>query len=340
MPDSYAQRVQFILDGQQHCDHFLTPLADPAGKSVLVLGSGSGTEMLYCLRLGAREVVGIDISEQTPAALIGAAESLGLDVRGRFSMHRLPIEKAPTLERQFELILSNNVLEHVSDITNALRVCARMVKPGGGRVAIFTDPLYYSSLGSHLPVQPWEHLWGEPEKTRAACLAALPGNHAHHALQLMTLKEYLFEEITLNRMTIRDLVDAVVKSGLQILNMRLVRDRHTSLIPQYRERIKDVSATDLSIEGVGLELFSIAEGTEAGSIVSREEALNAQRIGELEWEVETREAAIESHLAAIKRLEIELTERDKLIRSVEGSISFRLGRALTRPLRAIRGRRG
>src|SRR5262245_20166996 len=70
-PDSDDDRLRFILAGQEHCDHFLTPLAAPAGRRVLVVGAGAGTEMLWCLRHGAREVVGIDVLEQSPRALAG-----------------------------------------------------------------------------------------------------------------------------------------------------------------------------------------------------------------------------------------------------------------------------
>jgi len=146
--DSEDQRLAFILEGQQHCDHFLTPIADPAGKRVLVAGSGAGTEMLWCLRHGAREVVGVDVAPQTADALTAACLQLNLD--GRFSMMQVAIEDATSVGRRFDLVLSNNVFEHVGDLPRALGACAELVERDG-RIAIFTDPLFYSSAGSHLP---------------------------------------------------------------------------------------------------------------------------------------------------------------------------------------------
>jgi SAM-dependent methyltransferase len=185
-PESDAERERFILEGQQHCDHFLTPLAAPAGKRVLVVGAGAGTEMLWCLRHGAREVVGIDAAEQSPQALSGAISQLGLG-SGRFSLLRMQIEEADVLEERFDLVLSNNVFEHLGDLPRAFQVCARLVESGSGRIAIFTAPLFYSSCGSHLPTEPWEHLWEDPERLRRRLREVLP---PRHPVQQMDLEAY------------------------------------------------------------------------------------------------------------------------------------------------------
>src|SRR5436305_5147623 len=107
--DSDEERLGFILAAQEHCDHFLTPIADPAGKRVLVVGAGAGTEMLWCLRRGAREVLGLDVVPQSPAALTAAVARLGLPPgeTPSFSILRLGIEEADSLGRRFDLILSN-----------------------------------------------------------------------------------------------------------------------------------------------------------------------------------------------------------------------------------------
>src|SRR5436305_592566 len=213
--DSDEERLGFILAAQEHCDHFLTPIANPAGKSVLVVGAGAGTEMLWCLRHGAREVLGLDVVPQSPNALAAAVERLGLgapEIPGSspcFSILQLGIEEADALGRRFDLVLSNNVFEHLPHLDRAFEVCARLVEPYRGRIAIFTDPLYYSSAGSHLPVEPWEHLWGEPEGVRERLLAGGGGLGAGHPLRSMDLGTYLHEEISLNRTRLRDFLDGI-----------------------------------------------------------------------------------------------------------------------------------
>lgn len=316
MADSLESRLSFILDGQQHCDHFLTPLADPRGKDVLVVGVGAGTEMLWCLRGGARHVTGIDILEQTPDALEAAAERLGISIAGKYAIEQLAIEDAARLGRRFDLVVSNNVFEHIGDLEAAFRACAALVVPATGRIAIFTDPLYHSSAGSHLQLEPWEHIWGDREATRRRLLAA---GSAPAALERMTLDRYLSDEITLNGMRLGDLVAAVGRSGLAILNLKIVRDRSIPRLGEFRARMPDISATDLAIEGIGIELAQIESGEVGESMPSTEEALLARRFAELESEI----ARLHS-----------------LLRAVEASTSFRLGRRLTAPLRWIRDRLG
>ncbi|HEY9421485.1 MAG TPA: methyltransferase domain-containing protein [Thermoanaerobaculia bacterium] len=349
-------RLRFILEGQLHCDHYLTPLADPRGKSVLVVGAGAGTEMLWCLRNGAREVVGIDVLGQRPAALERAVRQLGIQPAPAFSILQMGIEKAQTLGRRFDLILSNNVFEHLSDLRRALEVCASLVEPGTGRIAIFTAPLYYSSSGSHLPAEPWEHLWQAPETLRRRLLNVVP---PRHALNVLDLPVYLFEEISLNRMRLPDLLEAIRSNDLVVLNLRALRDRHLRDLPAYLPRLErarqreNLAITDLAVEGLSLELMKLDGSALGEAPVSVEEALLARQRGELEEQnsiLARRNAELESALAQAQgdnaRLRDEslyfqrtATEVKRVLDAVEASWSFRLGRLVTAPARWIRSRR-
>ena len=337
-----AERLRFILEGQRHCEHFLAPLADPRGKSVLVVGAGAGTEMLWCLRQGAREVVGIDILVQSPAALARAVEERGVQPVPPFSILPLRIEDAHTLGRRFDLVLSNNVFEHLGDLPRAFEVCASLVEPGTGRVAIFTDPLYYSSAGSHLPAEPWEHLGGAPEPLRQRLLGAVPPYHALHRLDL---PEYLFSEISLNRMRPGDLLDAVRASGLVVLNLRLLRDRRLQDLPACLDRLgavcreEEVTVTDLAVEGIGIELMRLGESPLAEPPVSTEEVREAVYRGGLERRNHELEEALREAREEKKRALHEIANLRRILVSVEESWSFRLGRLLTAPARWLRDAR-
>lgn len=336
-----AERLRFILEGQRHCDHFLPPLADPRGKSVLVVGAGAGTEMLWCMRQGAREVVGIDILVQRPQALARAVEELGIRPAPPFSILPLRIEEAHTLGRGFDLVLSNNVFEHLTDLKRAFEVCASLVEPGTGRIAIFTDPLYYSSAGSHLPVEPWEHLWEAPEALRTRLLGAVP---PHHALHRMDLREYLFSEISLNRMRLGDLLAALRASGLVMLNLRVLRDRHLKDLPACLDRLdrmEGVTVTDFAIEGIGLELMRLGESPLPEAPVSTEEVREAAYRGGLERRNAELEESLRAAREAAQGARQESAELRRVLAAVEASWSFRLGRLLTAPARWVRdsGRR-
>jgi SAM-dependent methyltransferase len=238
--DSDEDRWRFIVEAQRHCDHYLTPVAAPHGRSVLVAGAGAGTEMLWCIRHGAREVVGIDRVEQSPAALERAVREIDPRCQVPFSISRLAIEDAAALGRRFDLVLSNNTFEHVGDLGRAFQACAGAVAPGG-RVAVFTAPLYFSSAGSHLATEPWEHLWADPEELRRRLLADLPPRHPLHT---MSMGHYFDDEISLNRMRLADFLAAVWASGLAVLNLRLIRDRHWSDFSTYAARLANLRSED------------------------------------------------------------------------------------------------
>jgi SAM-dependent methyltransferase len=357
--DSDEDRLEYILAAQEHCDHYLTPIADPAGKSVLVVGAGAGTEMLWCLRHGAREVLGLDVVAQSPTALAAAVERLGLPATSRFSILELGIEKADTLGRRFDLILSNNVFEHLPHLDRAFEVCAELVEPYLGRLAIFTDPLYYSSAGSHLPVEPWEHLWGDPEALRERLLGSGTANlGAGHPLRSMDLGTYLHDEISLNRMRLGDFLEGARKAGLAVLNLRLVRDRHLADVFRYRDqygdRLPGLSNTDLTIEGIAAELVRL-EGppppdlppfytTEEIVLAAQAQAayLERTRLEEALKAEERKSLHLEEELAAERLhtadLQGKLDEVARVLAGVEASPSFRLGRLATAPLRWLRGR--
>ncbi len=351
---SHEHRLRFILEAQGHCDQVLAPIADPAGRSVLVVGAGAGTEMLWCLRHGAREVVGIDPLPQDPSALVAGIEQLGAG-DAPWELLRLGIEGAATLGRTFDLVLSYNVLEHLPHLERAFAACARLIAPVRGRVAVFTDPLYYSSHGSHLPMAPWEHLWGDGRDLRRRLMGEVPG------LDQVSLGEYLRHEISLNRARLDELLRAIAASGLVPLALGVVPDRRITELGDYLERLGPTAADagvqpiDLAVEGFYAELAlpgpAAPEGADAGGGEASAPAWRPT--------AEVREERREQHRAALQRriaqLEDELAvEREHVewhrrrlaevhgvLESVEASFSFRLGRALTAPLRRLRAlRRG
>jgi len=312
--DSEEARLRHILDAQEHCDHYLTPLADVAGKSVLVVGAGAGTEVVWCLRHGAREVVGIDSAPQPDGALRRALAELG--VRGDFTVLHVGIHEAPKrLDRLFDVVLANNVFEHVPDLAGAFAACGALLSPGG-RAAIFSSPLYYSSCGAHLPVEPWEHLWADGGALRARLLAGqLP---ADHPLGGMALGAYLEGEITLNRARPSDFVAAASGSGLALLSLRFLPDAALADLPRYQARLlaghPGLSLLDLSTAGVALELVRLGTAEPA--------ALEAT----------------EPRVLRLRQQELESAWRADVdvLHAVEGSWSFRLGRVLTAPGRLVR----
>ena len=140
----------------------------------------------------------------------------------------------------FDLILSNGVFEHVMDLKGVLSAFRHLLRPGG-RVAIFADGLWYSSIGGHIRGEPWAHLWRSPLELR--------GDLTPERWEVLCNR--------LNRMTISDFLGAVRGVGLLILQLGLGSDPNLAELDRYLPRIRErmnVSPADLSVVSIGCEL--------------------------------------------------------------------------------------
>ena len=100
------------------------------GKSLLDIGCGSGLHALAALRLGASEVVAIDIDSDSVATALQLLQSnaprQGWSVR---SGSVFDLEKNPP--GVFDVVYSWGVLHHTGAMYRALRAAAALVAPGG-----------------------------------------------------------------------------------------------------------------------------------------------------------------------------------------------------------------
>ncbi len=232
--------VRYIIRFQPHCDRYLSPLCDPRGKSVLVIGSGHGTEMLWSIKNGATEVVGIDIEDKNTDALDVALQQLEIDHDSDYQMLKMSVEEIGDIGKKFDIVLSNNVFEHLPDLNKAFDACKKVIKAYDGRIIVFADPLFYSSNGSHIPTaEPWEHLSNSDIKSKT--------------------DEHLWEQYTtLNRMTLSDFIKSIELNDLIILKLSTVPDRNLGKLKAYMDIIDtNESITNLTIEGLSLELMKI-----------------------------------------------------------------------------------
>jgi SAM-dependent methyltransferase len=231
----------YLIRFQKHCDRHLTKIANPKNKNVFVIGSGPGTEILWCIRHGAKNVLGIDIESFDQRYVSDAIAKLDISNPGKYSMIQGSFLTYSDFSTKYDLVLSNNVFEHIEDVPLALSICRKLVKPLTGRIAIFFAPLYYSSAGSHAKVlEPWEMLWSEDDKIRAKV-----GKKRYREMKM------------LNRLQLSDLIDAIRANDFIIRQFSILRDRNLDILTTYLPLIKskiDVSISDLSIEGISMEL--------------------------------------------------------------------------------------
>lgn len=178
-----------------------------SGRRVLDFGAGLGFQAVGLARLGAGFVLGLDTN---PAVLPRArtlAERSGCADRVRFA-ERLDAD----LRETFDVVISQNAMEHFGDPGAVLAEMARALRPGGEVLLVFGPP-WYAPRGSHMffftPV-PWVNLLFR-ERTVMRVRARFRDDGAAH-----------YEEVEggLNRMTVAKFERLVATSGLVVKDRR------------------------------------------------------------------------------------------------------------------------
>jgi SAM-dependent methyltransferase len=119
------------------------------GKVVIDFGCGQGAEAIEMARLGARRVIGVDISDKWLRMARAAADEAGVS-------HRCVFGTTPT--EPADVIVSLDSFEHFDDPAAILRIMAAYLRPDGEALASF-GPTWYHPLGGHtFSVFPWAHL--------------------------------------------------------------------------------------------------------------------------------------------------------------------------------------
>jgi 2-polyprenyl-6-hydroxyphenyl methylase/3-demethylubiquinone-9 3-methyltransferase len=130
---NWASYARLVTDSQ--VEQAITSLSrlvgsDLKGKRFLDIGCGSGLHSLAALRLGAREVVALDID---PDSVATTGQLLTAYARGeRWSTRELSVfDLQPQSTGSYDVVYSWGVLHHTGDLYRALRAAAALVAPGG-----------------------------------------------------------------------------------------------------------------------------------------------------------------------------------------------------------------
>ena len=118
-------------------------------------GCGEGGKSVYYAGLGAKQVVGVDLMPEYEERAMRFAEKHGCS---HFLFLCADASSLPILPDQFDTIIMNDFMEHVSDPEKTLRETIRILRPGGR--AFINFPPYHHPYGAHLSDEisiPWVH---------------------------------------------------------------------------------------------------------------------------------------------------------------------------------------
>ncbi len=203
------------------------------------MGSGWGSEVLWALKRGAAFVLGVDPRSDERAFVETALAEQGMaDRADRFTLHQgtaLTLAESGT----FDLVLSNNTFEHVEGLSANLAALARFLPDKGGRIFIFADPLFLSSIGHHLPIGAWEHLAAPQESIR----------------ERVTPRQWKEYRTGLNGMTITVFLEAVREAGLILLDLGVRPDPNIDRFAEVAKILPPgLKPMDLCLSGISCTL--------------------------------------------------------------------------------------
>lgn len=125
------------------CRVFPNFLGMIAGKHVLDFGCGEGWQTVAMARQGARFVLGLDSNYRTLAKARQLAENVGTGDRVGFAGS---LDGDP---RRFDVVVSQNSMEHFPDPVGVLEQMKGALSPGG-KILIAFGPPWFAPYGSHM----------------------------------------------------------------------------------------------------------------------------------------------------------------------------------------------
>lgn len=154
-PERHFRRKDAAVGKRIHRERDVSSLfgsrivAELQDKIAIDFGCGTGGYAINMARLGARQVIGLDIREEVLTTAQQAAEAAGFGDRCLFTTGT---------EIQADLVFSISAFEHFADPADILRKMDGMLLPGG-RVWIHFGQTWLHPWGGHgLSVFPWAHL--------------------------------------------------------------------------------------------------------------------------------------------------------------------------------------
>ncbi|MGC6331820.1 class I SAM-dependent methyltransferase [Rhizorhabdus sp. FW153] len=230
-----SEVTAYIQRWDGHMGLYFADRVDVSGKRVLIVGSGWGTEVLWCLRRGAAYVAGIDPRSDERVFIERALEESGQkELATKFELHAATAHEIEDIG-EFDLVLTNNTLEHVFGLSANLAAIAKFIPSKGARIYVLAGPLFHSSTGHHMPVGPWDHFRLSQSDLRAKVSPLQWGEYRDG----------------LNGMTLTDFLHGVREAGLIVTELGVLLDPNINALPTLLSEIPSaLKPMDLACQGV------------------------------------------------------------------------------------------
>jgi SAM-dependent methyltransferase len=173
------------------------------GRDVLDFGSGLGHQVVALAKHGARYVVGVETNEKRLAQARSLFWEAGLGQQVDFADRLHDCFKG-----KFDLVISQNSMEHYPDPSAVLVEMKSALKPGGAILITFGPP-WHAPYGSHMHFftkVPWLNLLFD-EKTVMTVRTHFRSDGA---------ARYEDVESGLNKMTVAKFEKLIAESGLKV----------------------------------------------------------------------------------------------------------------------------
>ena len=152
---SQMERSKKGLPGAGEWETLKALLPDFQGQRLLDLGCGYGWHCKYAAENGAKQILGIDLSEN----MIREAKKKNNDPKIKYEVCGLDNFSYP--KNTFDCVVSNLVLHYINDLDEIYKKVYRTLKPGGTFIFNIEHPIFTGSVnqewiyGSDGSIQYW-----------------------------------------------------------------------------------------------------------------------------------------------------------------------------------------
>ena len=173
-------------------------LPDLAGKDVLDIGCGMGQHALQYSKMGAKSVLGIDISEKM---LAFAQEN---NAASNISYRRLAFEDLDQLLEKFDVITSSLAFDYVQDFGELMKRIYTLLKDSGYCVFSMSHPL----------ARAWDGVYDRYTRTEQG--ERLYANLRNYSIEGVRHIRWVVDDYEVYHRTLSTLINAIVAAGFVI----------------------------------------------------------------------------------------------------------------------------